>query len=461
MHNSNASTVKSATASLDLAEAMGYNAVLAPVSWEQLEPSPGQYDFTLLDHLVDEAARRDLYLGLLWFGTWKNGESSYPPLWVKGDTVTYFRALDAYGKQTTTISPFCEAAMKADAKAFSAMMAHLKKKDKDRRVLTVQVENECGVFLERDYSPAGDKAWTEGGWEGNPDPMAPQYFMAEAFAGYVDAVAAAGKEVYDIPVFANAWLAPADAPYGNYPNGGPREAVLEVWKRVATHLDWLSPDIYSNGFASLCAAYSDGQTLFIPETKCEAGRYYYAFGEAKAKGVFCFGYEEHYDNPYYVQECRVLSELMPLINKGLPMRGFFREENVDLPAGKVTLEIEEQPFEVSYNEGEQNAHGIIIRTGVDEYVIAGVGAWITFGPNRKIAFCEELRGGEVVQVLNGDETAHHNMLNLRGRLYLQDSVAPDGTVIPAPMYELSYQRRFRKDAQARFKVSGIYKVKLY
>ena len=88
MHNSNASTPASIDASLDVAKALGFNAVLAPVSWEQTEQEPGKYDFSLVDHLLKAADERDLYLGLLWFGTWKNGESSYTPLWMKGDTKT-------------------------------------------------------------------------------------------------------------------------------------------------------------------------------------------------------------------------------------------------------------------------------------------------------------------------------------------------------------------------------------
>ena len=75
MHNSNASTPESIDASMDLAQALGYNCVLAPVSWAQTELAPGEFDFSLVDHLLQAASRRNLYLGLLWFGTWKNGES--------------------------------------------------------------------------------------------------------------------------------------------------------------------------------------------------------------------------------------------------------------------------------------------------------------------------------------------------------------------------------------------------
>lgn len=465
MHNSNASTPASIESSMDVAVAMGMNSVLAPVSWEQTEIAPGVYDFSLVDHIIRSAEKRNLWLGLLWFGSWKNGESSYPPLWIKTDTETYFRALDKDGTPTTAISPFCEEARKADERAFSALMAHLKKVDKGHRVRAVQLENEVGAFIERDCSAPALAAWEAGDWESRyPGILAPQFFMADAFARYVDAVAAAGKAAYDIPVFANAWLKPVDAPFGVYPNGGPRIAVLDLWKSLTPHLDWISPDIYDPGFAELCAAYSGDQPLFIPETLCRAGRLYYAIGEAHAKGVFGFGYEEYFDDPYFVQECRVLSELVPMMDESRPMRGFYREPNLDPLDGEVSLSFGDYVLDVHYIAGEKNAHGIIIRTGEDEFIVSGVGAWIDFHHGAdicKLAYCEELENGKVYQVINGDETGHHNMLYLRGRLYLNDFEAHDGTTIPAPMYRLSHQRRFMESAHKRFKVSGIYRIKLY
>ena len=461
MHNSNASTPESIDASLELAAGLGFNAVLAPVSWELLESVQGEFDFTLVDYLLEAADKRNLYLGLLWFGTWKNGESSYPPLWVKSDTATYFRAPTCVAEKTGPISPFCEAACEADSRAFQTLMTHLKKADVHRRVLCVQVENEVGVFAERDFSAAGMKAWEESPWSRSDDPLAPQYFMAEAYARYVDAVAAAGKEAYDLPLFTNAWLADADKAYGKYPNGGPRVAVLDIWKKNAPHLDWLSPDIYGLDLREMCAAYADGQPLFIPETNCKAGRCWYALGEAGAKGVFGFGYEEHFDDPYYTAECKVISEMMPLIAGGHPMRGFVRIDKKDAPDAVFELPLGDCTFCVHCIDGEKNAHGIIVQTAPDEFTVAGVGAWIDFGPSTRIAFCEELRDGKRWQVLNGDETGHHNMLYLRGRLSLEDDETSDGTLIPAPFYGLSYQRRFRPAFQERFKVSGIYRIKLY
>lgn len=55
---------------------MNVNTVLGSVPWEMIEPEEGRFDFTVLDQLIQDARRHDLKLVLLWFGTWKNGESN-------------------------------------------------------------------------------------------------------------------------------------------------------------------------------------------------------------------------------------------------------------------------------------------------------------------------------------------------------------------------------------------------
>src|SRR5580698_9224596 len=55
------------------------NCVLAAVSWAQMEPAEGRYEFALIDGLIDQARAHSLKLVFLWFGSWKNGLSSYAP----------------------------------------------------------------------------------------------------------------------------------------------------------------------------------------------------------------------------------------------------------------------------------------------------------------------------------------------------------------------------------------------
>ena len=58
------------------------NSVLVSVSWEIIEPKEGIFDFTSVDELIRVARENDMKLGILWFGTWKNGLSPYAPVWV-------------------------------------------------------------------------------------------------------------------------------------------------------------------------------------------------------------------------------------------------------------------------------------------------------------------------------------------------------------------------------------------
>lgn len=58
----------------------GVNTVLAVVSWEQTEPEEGRFDFTVVDNLLEDARQNGMKLALLWFGSWKNGITSYTPL---------------------------------------------------------------------------------------------------------------------------------------------------------------------------------------------------------------------------------------------------------------------------------------------------------------------------------------------------------------------------------------------
>lgn len=53
--------------------AQNLNTVLASVSWEQIEPQEGVFNFESLDRNIQEARKHGLRLVLLWFGSFKNG----------------------------------------------------------------------------------------------------------------------------------------------------------------------------------------------------------------------------------------------------------------------------------------------------------------------------------------------------------------------------------------------------
>ena len=82
-----------------------FNTVLAGVSWAQIEPQEGKFDFTVLDGVIRDARSHNLRLVLLWFGSWKNSLSSYPPDWLKKDFERFPRAQFADGAEHRTAQP--------------------------------------------------------------------------------------------------------------------------------------------------------------------------------------------------------------------------------------------------------------------------------------------------------------------------------------------------------------------
>ena len=76
LHNSSTSTIDYMKPIWDKIVKGNLNTVLAVVSWQQFEPTEGVFDYSLIDSMIKEAEQRNLKLVFLWFGTWKNGESS-------------------------------------------------------------------------------------------------------------------------------------------------------------------------------------------------------------------------------------------------------------------------------------------------------------------------------------------------------------------------------------------------
>jgi len=88
------------------------------------------------------------------------------------------------------------------------------------------------------WQGAGGKnsgTWAEMfGWEGG------EFMTAWSLAGYIDSVAAAGKDVYDIPMFINAWQSGQGwwpIPGESYPSGGAVIKVLDIYKWFTPHVD--------------------------------------------------------------------------------------------------------------------------------------------------------------------------------------------------------------------------------
>jgi beta-galactosidase GanA len=253
-------------------KAIHANTVEMPVYWEQFEPKPGAFDYSVVDALVTQSRKNDVRLVLLWFATWKNGSPHYMPLWMKQDPKKLVRMLRADGRPVDSASPFSNEMLEADKRAFVALMRHLKKTDPQHTVIMVQVENEAGTWgAIRDYSPAALKAFESpvpapvlaamnkkpssptAGWKEVFGKDADEYFHAWGVARYVGEVAAAGKAEYPLPLYANAALRDpiSPGPAGTYESGGPTDNVLPIWKAAAPAIDILAPDIYMDDYAKV------------------------------------------------------------------------------------------------------------------------------------------------------------------------------------------------------------------
>ena len=342
VHNSDASSPAYMQEKIwPVADRLGMNTVLLPVSWELVEPVEGEFDFSIPDELIRQARRWNKRIIFLWFGSWKNAEMMYAPAWVKQDRARFRRAQIVKGEDKSlrdmgmakipyySISYLCVEAMKADAKAFAAWMEHLKEFDSEEStVIGVQVENETGLLgsgrersdeadlafaqpvpeefvrymkahtgtMKEDVKAAVEKGAEEGSWEEVFGEVAEEIFSAYHVARFVNTVAAAGKEVYPLPLFANCWLVHKNDAPGKYPSGGPVSRVREVWEFCAPVIDAHCPDIYVPEFLEVCDDYSrEGAPLMIPEAATHsyaAPRLAYSIGHYHAMCYSPFGFDD-------------------------------------------------------------------------------------------------------------------------------------------------------------------------
>jgi hypothetical protein len=436
--------------------AMGLNTVLTPVSWELIEPAEGSYDFALVDGLLAQARQEHLHVVFLWLASWKNGMSSYPPVWVKRDTRRFPRVVEN-GNEVEILSPAAAATQEADARAFAALMKHLKEVDgREHTVLAMQVENEVGVLGDsRDRSEAANRAFaapvpaaltaylkahrdaldpemrelwdaggdkTDGAWAEvfGDTARADEIFMAWQYARFVHAVAARGKAAYTIPMYVNTWLAGEDAPPGDYPSGGPQPRVLDVWKAAGSALDIYSPDLYASDFAGWSRRYRrDGNPLFIPETNSGAvgaANVFYAVGEQNAICFSPFAIERQYGDKGELSESyRAIARLAPII---LPKQqtagathGFVLDKNhpsVDFTMSGYTVHV---TLDEIFGHRADSGYGLLLANGPDEFLGAGKGFRVSFTPRSGLkAGIAAVDEGEFVdgkwipgQRLNGDE----------------------------------------------------------
>ena len=470
--NSSAGTAAQADVILPRLAKNHVNTALIPVAWEQLEPTEGTFDYSILDHWVLTARKEHMHLVLLWFGSWKNAFSNYAPAWVKRDAVRFPRAISDDGTSTEILSTLGEATLQSDSRAFAELLQHVRELDAaDQTVLMVQVENEVGFLgYGRDRSAAANREFRgavppelvtylkahrlalspeladsfhpEGKtWNKVFGERSDEAFMAWHYAKYIEAVTRAGKAKYALPMYVNAQLpAPAERA-GEYPSGGPHPYFLEIYRAAAPSLDFFSPDIYWPNFEYWLERYHTlGNALFVPEARIETAPFnaLYAYGQARVFGFAPFGIDSIMPadtpstaEPAIAQTFGSLADLMPELTAARASgktRGLVL--HATSPRAQETIAIGGYLFEGTLSRSwpaktllTDDGAMIVIQTGEDEFFISGRGLTVSFhrDPDTDdkvagIASIEEVTRSKgewlVVRRLNGDQSNQGRQLSM-------------------------------------------------
>lgn len=416
-HNSSTGSLLMEKA-IQAVQAFHGNLLEAPVYWYWLEPEQGVYDTAHVRELIHTARDAGLYLVILWFATNKNGHPNYAPEYVKLDPDTYRLAVEPDGLPVPSLSPHCEATMRADQRAFVELMKCIREEDEAfGTVLAVQVENEAGLGgTDRDYSAAAQRdferpvpeelagveipgsgaSFRDDTWRGRFGQWASEAFTAWYQARYINEIAAAGKQVYDLPMYVNAMLGHPYAEGGvEYNSGGPTVRVLDIWKKAAPAVDLLCPDIYTparDHYTHFCEAYSrEDNALFIPESgfagPAASLNVIRAMAQYEAVGLCCFGAEstlnsdgslreDTRDTAVSFQMVRAVAPLLVRYHGTGRIHPILQEEAMDqqliqVPGYRITARFDVCRRAAEAGEARARGRGILVQTGETEFVLTG------------------------------------------------------------------------------------------
>ena len=492
--NSSASTPEDVKRTFSHLHKMGLNTVLVPISWELIEPQEGTFDMSMLGVILTEARRNKLKVVLLWFGAWKNSMSCYAPEWFKRDVKRFPRAHTPEGKPVEEASSLSKNVLEADKRAFCRIMAYLRDYDAhEQTVIMVQVENEIGMIeVPRDYSADATRMYqsavprqltdylkahqkslhpylkaklqpqakANANWSQlfGDDIYTEEIFQTWTYATYVEQIAKAGREIYDLPMYVNVALNSRNRQPGQYPSGGPLAHLIDLWHCGAPSIDVLGVDIYDKGIRSWLSKYHlPNNPLFVPEIRLEdkdAMYALYAFGHHGAMGFCPFSIEDYplttatkandwkqidvsqndQLNAFssvssssfspLVASYQLLRQAEPLILErqgtndmdAVLLDSEQREAEIVTPDG-IRLTVRHS-YTLGWEAGAKDTEWpetacIILRLGKEDYLVIGSGVVVTFSPEKGdgcigLAKCEEVTIDDgrqhIVRHLNGDQT---------------------------------------------------------
>jgi hypothetical protein len=500
-----------------LAKRVHLNTVLTGVAWNWIEPEEGKYDFSIADAAIEGAKQNNVRIAWLWFASWKNGLSSFAPPWVKANQERFPRAQITDGKSVEVLSTLGENNWEADARAFAALMRHVREVDTTHRVIMVQLENEVGLIGDsRDRSPLGNAAFakpvpkelmdylqknkdnllpefrriweatgfkTSGTWEevfGKGPGKADEIFMGWNYARYINHVAEAGKREYPIPMYVNAWIVqPTDNVPGDYPSGGPQDHMHDIWRAGAPQLDMLCPDIYLPNFVELTARYSrSGNPLFVPESAGDlrgAANAFYAIGQHRAIGYSSMGIDSMarvaVEGPDFFGESTrglppiearplpvayaTLEQLAPFILEH-QSQGTIAAASVNKQNPEARIELGDYTLNVTLQRDPRTYSVVPDLTGYGIFMLEGPGEYLMAGNNLQITFTPRTPGPPIAGLAWQESGQFENGKWIRNRI-----LGGDDSVLRYDMVTVAAMNQSGSGVRLTAGERGIQKVRLY